>query len=47
MDKPLRPKSLFFRKVHEEAKKGMKKHMEQERLEHEALLQKARKKRNK
>jgi len=47
MDKPLQPKSLLFRKVHEEAKKDMREHMERERLEHESQLQKARKKRDK
>ena len=47
MNKSSQPKSLLFRKVHEEAKKGLREHMERERLEHEAQLQKARKKRDK
>lgn len=46
MDKLKRPKPLMFQKAHEEAKKGMKEHMERERSEHEAQLQKARNKQN-
>lgn len=42
MDKPNKSKSLLFHKAHKEAKKGMKEHMERERVQHEAQLQKAR-----
>jgi hypothetical protein len=42
MDKPKQPKSLLFQKAHKEVKKGMKEHMECERAQHEAQLQKAR-----
>lgn len=47
MDKSKRPKPLLFQKAHEEAKKGIKMHMERERMEHEAQLLKARDKRKK